>query len=345
RMITLIMELFIADGGNTTIMQINNKVMNLRTKNTLPFTYLYKTGVIEKTLSKKPRTAVGADGIISSNTNLKKKNQNIIKALTRFYKSHKDARLNKDSKALADFDFSSEPEKWISAMLKKHGQKMVDFLNVCVANIVENFMQELEARGMWNELQSIRSYEQATATEVALRMMTQIVSSKAGSMENISNFAQAYYTVEEKHSGRYQDKWIKTQSQKIKQAIRPNEASGAVRNVNSLLDELLTSSTAQQQPAPSPLRSAMAGSQQPLADVFEDILSPNPRPMAATRLPHPYYYPAPMPSMGPAAHHAPRYAHPYQQFDYARQPNRSQDFAYDRRFDPRGRQDPADAVP
>ncbi|KAJ1643738.1 hypothetical protein LPJ64_004517 [Coemansia asiatica] len=198
RMITLIMELYIAEGGQTTITQINNKVINMRTKNTLPFTYLYKSGVIEKSLAKKQRAKMSADGVIPKNTNLKKKNQNIIRALARFYKSSQQGKVIKDSAIPFDVEFISEPERWIVAMLRKHGQKMTDYLNVCVANIVENFLQELETRRMWNELQSIRSYDPATATEVALRMMSQIVSSKADSMIRISNFAQVYYSVEKK---------------------------------------------------------------------------------------------------------------------------------------------------
>ncbi|KAJ2600997.1 hypothetical protein GGF39_001478 [Coemansia sp. RSA 1721] len=295
RMITLIMELYLADGGKTTIAQINNKVMNLRTKNTLPFTYLYKTGVIEKALAKKKRNRMGAGGTVPlSNTNLKKKNQNIIKALNRFYKSHMLAKKNGTSDTLPSFEFTSEPEKWIAAMLRKHGKKMANYLHVCVTNIVDNFILELETRGMWNELQSIRSYDQYASTEIALNMMTQIVSSKAGNVGCASSYAQAYYsTKDNKQPARFQHKHIKLQSQKIRQAIKQEEPSADVKSAGWLLDEMFR----------------------------------NPVHLAASQAPYPYSYPVmpnyPLPAShnmgpGPAASRtqAPHFPQPYNPFSF-----------------------------
>ncbi|KAJ1881942.1 hypothetical protein LPJ57_001279 [Coemansia sp. RSA 486] len=241
RMITLIMELYLANGGKTTITQINNRVMNLRTKNTLPFTYLYKTGIIEKTLTTKKRNRMGADGTVPlRNTNLKKKNQNIIKALNRFYKSYMLSRKNGTSGTLPEFEFTSEPEKWIVAMLRKHGKNMANYLHVCVTNLVDNFILELETRGMWNEIQSIRNHDQSTSTEMALNMMTQIVSSKADNIECVSSYAQAYYSTKDiKQPARFQNKQIKLQSQKIKQAIKQEDPSAGVKSAGWLLDEML----------------------------------------------------------------------------------------------------------
>ncbi|KAJ1719491.1 hypothetical protein LPJ53_005753, partial [Coemansia erecta] len=217
-MITLIIRLYIAEDGRNTISQLNNKIMNLRTKNTLPFTYLFKNGVIEKTgSSKKTKSASAVD--VNQNTNLKKKNQNIIKALTKFNNNRKLFETASHIEKIADYEFMSEPERWITAMIRRHGQNMTNYLDVCIKNMIKNFTEELEYRGMWNEIQAINSQPEATRIEVALRMMVQIVSSKADNIDNANNFAQAYYSVQEKRSGRYKEKWVAQQSRNIKRKV------------------------------------------------------------------------------------------------------------------------------
>ncbi|KAJ2365912.1 hypothetical protein IW150_006088, partial [Coemansia sp. RSA 2607] len=115
-MITLIIRLYIAEDGRNTISQINNKIMNLRTKNTLPFTYLFKNGLIEKAGSpKKSKSAFALNA--QQNTNLKKKNQNIIKALTKFNNNRNLFETTSLADQTTDFEFISEPERWIAAMI------------------------------------------------------------------------------------------------------------------------------------------------------------------------------------------------------------------------------------
>ncbi|KAJ2776882.1 hypothetical protein GGI15_004694, partial [Coemansia interrupta] len=68
--------------------------------------------------------------------------------------------------------------------------------------------------------------------------MVQIVSSKADNIDNVNNFAQAYYSVQEKRSGRYKEKWVAQQARTIKKKV--HEDIPAEQSINWLMDEIMS---------------------------------------------------------------------------------------------------------
>ncbi|PIA18790.1 hypothetical protein COEREDRAFT_84746 [Coemansia reversa NRRL 1564] len=165
RWFLLLRELQIAAGDKHTIRQINTKHINTRSRWSVPFKSLHEVGYLIKNqfIRGVKRYANNNPKAIDNDmprrrTNIEKKNLAAIKAI-RKYICYKELFWSYDTMSVPssstqteisadypDMEEMSEPERWIRAMIRRHGQQMVDYMDCCAINLTNSYVTELNKR-------------------------------------------------------------------------------------------------------------------------------------------------------------------------------------------------------
>ncbi|KAJ2808958.1 hypothetical protein H4R20_000507 [Coemansia guatemalensis] len=165
RWFLLLRELQIAAGNKHTIRQINTKHINTRSRWSVPFKSLNEVGyLIKNQFVRGVKRCANSDTKSAKperprrRTNIEKKNLAAIKAV-RKYICHKDLFWCYDTMsvpsasaqaeiaaAYPDIEEVSEPERWIRAMIRRHGKQMVDYMDCCAINLANSYIIELNDR-------------------------------------------------------------------------------------------------------------------------------------------------------------------------------------------------------
>ncbi|KAJ2078379.1 hypothetical protein H4R24_004512 [Coemansia sp. RSA 988] len=165
RWFLLLRELQIAAGNKHTIRQINTKHINTRSRWSVPFKSLNEVGyLIKNQFIRGVKRGANNDpkGIDTEQprrrTNIEKKNLAAIKAIRKYIR-HKDMFWCYDSMSVPspgtqvkiaasypDMEEMSEPERWIRAMVRRHGRQMVDYMDCCAINLANSYINELNER-------------------------------------------------------------------------------------------------------------------------------------------------------------------------------------------------------
>ncbi|KAJ2844184.1 hypothetical protein J3B02_005042 [Coemansia erecta] len=166
-MFALINEIYMATEGRHTVRQINNKHINARSKCAVPFKYVNEFGAfIKSQTNKRTKRNIGqffdaqeSDCVIL--TNLEPKSYPLIKALLRFvscrelfwsdeYSVPADPLVYAEHSAAMDIEPSSDIERWMQDMIRRHGRPMVDYLDTCACNLVNSYLLNLVEWGEKN---------------------------------------------------------------------------------------------------------------------------------------------------------------------------------------------------
>ncbi|KAJ2557945.1 hypothetical protein EV175_001049 [Coemansia sp. RSA 1933] len=164
RWFRLLRELQFAAGSKHSVRQINTKHINTRSRWSVPFKSLNEVGYLIKNQALRGAKRATAEEFHSrkepvQRTNIEKKNLPAVKALRKYVvcryiywddelscvpSAEKLAHMPPVSSEMED---NSEPERWMRAMIRRHGQQMVEYLDVCAINLANNYMTELIGRG------------------------------------------------------------------------------------------------------------------------------------------------------------------------------------------------------
>ncbi|KAJ2364962.1 hypothetical protein H4S01_003500 [Coemansia sp. RSA 2610] len=157
RWLALVRELQKETGDKHNIRQINTKHINTRSRWSVPFKSLNEVGYLIKnqTLRGAKRAASKGENLPLRRTNIGKKNLASIKAI-RKYMRHKNLFWNYRTQSVPDketyalicgnspeLEDVSEPERWIRAMIRRHGAAMIDYMDKCAANLANSYIREL----------------------------------------------------------------------------------------------------------------------------------------------------------------------------------------------------------
>ncbi|KAJ2157545.1 hypothetical protein GGF46_004434 [Coemansia sp. RSA 552] len=163
RWFTLLRELQMAAGNKHSIRQINTKHINTRSRWSVPFKSLNEFGYLIKnqTLRGVKRGAnsdMKADiqpALSMRRTNVEKKNMAAIKAVRKYIK-HREMFWDDEQQGIPDLaaqaaissahpemEDVSEPERWIRAMIRRHGFRMVVYLDQCAVKLTNSYIYEL----------------------------------------------------------------------------------------------------------------------------------------------------------------------------------------------------------
>ncbi|KAJ2153142.1 hypothetical protein IWW43_001769 [Coemansia sp. RSA 1935] len=162
RWFTLLRELQVAAGNMHTIRQINTKHINTRSRWSVPFKSLYEVGYLIKNQTlrgvKRRANSVQQEGQAPQRTNIEKKNLAAIKALRKYMK-YKGLFWNYETHSMPNAELYallcsthpemedvSEPERWIRAMIRRHGYQMVEYMDKCAVNLTNSYIRELNQR-------------------------------------------------------------------------------------------------------------------------------------------------------------------------------------------------------
>ncbi|KAJ1945182.1 hypothetical protein GGF37_001823 [Kickxella alabastrina] len=150
----LLCNLQIATKNKFTMRQLNNKHINTRSRWTVPLKNLNEIGYFVKNQAPKgmrptPEELVEMTIKRSKKTNMESKNNTIVKALQKYAVSKQlywceqtnSVPLLEGSTLLANTanDYS-EADRWICAMISKHGKAMVSYMDKCVVNLVNSYL-------------------------------------------------------------------------------------------------------------------------------------------------------------------------------------------------------------
>ncbi|KAJ1662503.1 hypothetical protein EV178_005822 [Coemansia sp. RSA 1646] len=164
RWFKLLRELQIAAGNKHSERQINTKHINTRSRWSVPFKSLNEVGYLIKNQALRGSKRASAEELRARKepvrrTNIEKKNLAAIKALRKYVVCryiYWDDNLNciPSAEQLAhlppvssEMEDNSEPERWMRAMIRRHGKQMVNYLDVCAVNLATNYVNELVERG------------------------------------------------------------------------------------------------------------------------------------------------------------------------------------------------------
>ncbi|KAJ2657762.1 hypothetical protein IWW48_004369 [Coemansia sp. RSA 1200] len=164
RWFNLLRELQHAAGSKHSVRQINTKHINTRSRWSVPFKSLHEVGYLIKNQATRGSKRTNAEELRVrkepiNRTNIEKKNLAAIKALRkyavcRYIYWNDETNSIPTPKELAnlppissDMEDNSEPERWIRAMIRRHGKEMVSYLDVCAVNLAKNYVKELAERG------------------------------------------------------------------------------------------------------------------------------------------------------------------------------------------------------
>ncbi|KAJ2516007.1 hypothetical protein GGI11_003584, partial [Coemansia sp. RSA 2049] len=164
RWFNLLRELQHAAGSKHSVRQINTKHINTRSRWSVPFKSLHEVGYLIKNQATRGSKRTNAEELRVrkepiNRTNIEKKNLAAIKAL-RKYAVCRYIYWNDETNSIptpeelanlppisSDMEDNSEPERWIRAMIRRHGKEMVSYLDVCAVNLAKNYVKELAERG------------------------------------------------------------------------------------------------------------------------------------------------------------------------------------------------------
>ncbi|KAJ1882577.1 hypothetical protein H4R99_002063 [Coemansia sp. RSA 1722] len=162
----LLRELQAAAGGKHSVRQINTKHINTRSRWSIPFQSLHEVGYLIKNQNSKglKRSDTNKSAMsLYQRTNIEKKNLAAIKAILKFVTNRNifwddqtnsmpalasPANSTSISSSNSTTEEMAEPERWIRAMIKRHGYQMVTFMEQCVVNLANSYIAELQERGM-----------------------------------------------------------------------------------------------------------------------------------------------------------------------------------------------------
>ncbi|KAJ2402544.1 hypothetical protein GGI23_000644 [Coemansia sp. RSA 2559] len=164
RWFKLLRELQHAAGSKHSVRQINTKHINTRSRWSVPFKSLNEVGYLIKNQALRGTKRASAEELRARKepvrrTNIEKKNLAAIKALRKYVVCRHiywDETLNcvPSAEQLAmmppvssEMEDNSEPERWMRAMIRRHGKRMVEYLDVCAINLASNYVAELIERG------------------------------------------------------------------------------------------------------------------------------------------------------------------------------------------------------
>ncbi|KAJ1902385.1 hypothetical protein LPJ81_003606 [Coemansia sp. IMI 209127] len=209
RWFKLLRELQHAAGSKHSVRQINTKHINTRSRWSVPFKSLNEVGFLIKNQALRGTKRASAEELRARKepvrrTNIEKKNLAAIKALRKYVVCRSiywDDDLNciPSAEQLAlmppvssEMEDNSEPERWMRAMIRRHGKRMVEYLDVCATNLASNYVDELIERGEITA-ENIHSPIASNVSMVKLylnRMVGEIMRiSKASSMGRSSSVA------------------------------------------------------------------------------------------------------------------------------------------------------------
>ncbi|KAJ2782624.1 hypothetical protein GGI15_002858 [Coemansia interrupta] len=165
RVYELLIELQAAAGNKHVVRQINTKHINTRSRWSVPFQSLHEVGYLIKNQTLRGSKKEDSHRVfapIPPRTNVERKNLAAIKALLK-YATHKPTFWDEATQSIPPAGSVSknnsipgasivhedipEPERWIRAMIKRHNKPMVDFMDKCVLNLANTYVQELKERG------------------------------------------------------------------------------------------------------------------------------------------------------------------------------------------------------
>ncbi|KAJ2780077.1 hypothetical protein H4R18_003657 [Coemansia javaensis] len=155
-MYRLAVELWAAAGRKHTIRQINTKHINTRSRWSVPFKSLYQCGYLIKNQSRKAKDS--PDEPRPPRTNIGPKSQPAVRTLRKLIR-HREVFWNPVTQAPPEAgtpnaanpagsagDDASEAERWVRAMVRRHGRPMVDYLEKCAVNMANSYLLELAYR-------------------------------------------------------------------------------------------------------------------------------------------------------------------------------------------------------
>ncbi|KAJ2454685.1 hypothetical protein GGF42_003556 [Coemansia sp. RSA 2424] len=161
RWFTLLRDLQAAAGGKHSVRQINTKHINTRSRWSVPFKSLHEVGYLIKNQtqrSSRQKSSQSSQVLPPYRTNIEKKNLASIKALKKYVQHRQYVELHYPERSYQAFTFTepvedsdmsddvSEPERWIRAMIRRHGPAMVLYMDSCAQNLANTYITELNAR-------------------------------------------------------------------------------------------------------------------------------------------------------------------------------------------------------
>ncbi|KAJ1748981.1 hypothetical protein LPJ55_004863 [Coemansia sp. RSA 990] len=180
-----------ATNCNYDLRQINTKHINTRSRWSVPFKSLNEVGYLVKNQSARRAKSISNNGPIQR-TNIAKKNLAAIKAIRKLMK-YPELYWNSERQEPTDtfsrtqlfmqypeLEETSEPDRWIRAMVKRHGIVMMDYLNQCGTNLANSFIKETnQSRAASSQLPMLHVNEQAKVIKI-LGDMTDVISKSPG---------------------------------------------------------------------------------------------------------------------------------------------------------------------
>ncbi|KAJ2847482.1 hypothetical protein IWW36_003835 [Coemansia brasiliensis] len=180
-----------ATNCNYDLRQINTKHINTRSRWSVPFKSLNEVGYLVKNQSARRAKNISANGPIQR-TNIAKKNLAAIKAIRKlmkypelYWNSERQEPTDGASRAqlfmqYPELEETSEPDRWIRAMIKRHGSVMMEYLNQCGTNLANSFIKEANhSRTSSNQLPMLHANEQAKVIKI-LGDMIDVISKAPG---------------------------------------------------------------------------------------------------------------------------------------------------------------------
>ncbi|KAJ2742372.1 hypothetical protein GGI20_004537, partial [Coemansia sp. BCRC 34301] len=158
RWFTLLRDLQAAAGGKHSVRQINTKHINTRSRWSVPFKSLHEVGYLIKNQTQRNSRQKSSQMLHPYRTNVEKKNLASIKALKKYIQHRHFVELHHPERSYQSFTFTetiedcnvtddvSEPERWVRAMIRRHGPAMVLYMDTCAQNLANTFIAELNSR-------------------------------------------------------------------------------------------------------------------------------------------------------------------------------------------------------
>ncbi|KAJ1813567.1 hypothetical protein LPJ60_006297, partial [Coemansia sp. RSA 2675] len=156
RWFTLLRDLQTAAGGKHSVRQINTKHINTRSRWSVPFKSLHEVGYLIKNQTQRSlaryKSSHPSQAQPPYRTNVEKKNLASIKAMKKYVQHRHYVELRYPERSYHSFTFTepvddadvsddiSEPERWIRAMIKRHGPPMVLYMDKCAQNLTNSYI-------------------------------------------------------------------------------------------------------------------------------------------------------------------------------------------------------------
>ncbi|KAJ2448887.1 hypothetical protein EV183_005198 [Coemansia sp. RSA 2336] len=180
-----------ATNCNYDLRQINTKHINTRSRWSVPFKSLNEVGFLVKNQSARRAKNISASGPVQR-TNIAKKNLAAIKAIRKlmkypelYWNSERHEPTDTFSRTqlfmqYPELEETSEPDRWIRAMVRRHGIVMMEYMNQCGTNLANSFIKETnQGRDASSQLPLLHANEQARVIKI-LGDMTDVISKSPG---------------------------------------------------------------------------------------------------------------------------------------------------------------------